>query len=157
MKVSMSLREFATAVTQALMRNVYSKLHNMKDKESYNATFIERFNFEVVGVMAEMVFVKAHDRWFNASINSYHKEGDCFGYEIRGIQKPWHKLIIRERDDESRDYVLIYVDLPESIILGWINGKDAKNPLYLDSPNDGETAWFVPQSALRPVTEILGN
>ena len=105
---------------------------------------------------AERAVAKRLNLDWHASINTFHQGIPDVGgaIEVRYRRKKWD-LPVRVKDHDDRFYVLVRGELPKYEIVGWIQGKQAKQPQFWKNPGNHEAAWFVPEDQLRPVAELL--
>lgn len=80
---------------------------------------------------AEMAVAKFLNMRWNASIDDFNNEVPDVGeaIEVRYRRKDYD-LLIRDRDPEKRDYVLVRGAMPTYEIIGWIHGWDAKQERF---------------------------
>jgi len=110
---------------------------------------------DIEGAGAELAVAKYLDRFWTASVNSFDRDvGDVGRLQVRRVRKATHRLIVRQRDLDDHKFILVAGELPKFDVAGWIYGHEAKQTEYLDDPNDRESAYFVPRSALRPTKEL---
>lgn len=72
-------------------------------------------------------------------------------WEVRWTRRDNGRLILRPRDDEQRRWVLVTGELGRYVVRGWLYGHEARREEWWEAPAGREPAWFVPQSALRPL------
>jgi hypothetical protein len=70
--------------------------------------------------------------------------------EVRHSTRPNAGLIVRGKDRPGRVFVLVTGKLPAYRLCGWKGVENARRPEYR-----WRDAWRVPQSALRPVEELV--
>lgn len=117
---------------------------------------VERLSDEVCGACGEIALSKAAGQWFVPSVNTFHRVPDCLGdVEVRSTLRQDGSLIVRDNDASDRRYVLAVVTAPDVFLAGWLYGRECKKSEYLRNPNGHRESWFVPQSALRPISELL--
>lgn len=104
---------------------------------------------------AEKAVAKQLNLNWNASINTFANGVADVGERIEVRWRRERDLIVREKDHNDRFFVLVRGDLPRYEIIGWIRGKDAKQPEFWINPGGHGWAWFVPEDHLKPVSELM--
>ena len=158
-RVELTMLEFCAAVDVARVRIMTSAGLNLNHASTYKRGPMTRMAEEIIGACAEIAFAKALDRFYVPPLNNFHSTADILSdIEIRGTRREGGRLIVRDNDSPDRRYVLVVVNPPEALIVGWILGRDARRDEWLDNPNGYRRAWFVPQDALSSVSdEALGQ
>lgn len=98
---------------------------------------------------------------FNVPVN-ISEDGRVFGPRlpsgpvlVRTMAKEWGDLILHNSDKDYRLFVLVHGSKNEFSLLGWIRGNEGKNMEYWKDPTGTRAAYFVPQTALRDVVDLL--
>lgn len=158
-EIELTIPEFGHAVATAWMRILASAVQRLDHATTYKRSLVKRLEEEVVGACGEMAVGKHAGRWFVPSLNTFHRTPDCFeDVEVRSTAVvPGGRLIVRDNDSDSRRYVLALVTGDRVRLCGWAYGHEAKKPEYLNAPHRQRPAWFVPQEALRPMSELGGE
>ena len=80
--------------------------------------------------------------------------------EVRWTHRARGRLIVH--DDDPNDYLgVLVIGAPSErqhayLIAGWLEIALAKRRRFIDVPRAGGRAYFVPQSELRPIEELVG-
>lgn len=147
--VSLTVPEFHAAVQVGLLRFTTSSLRTMNHATTYQRTWRERLDEEIIGACGERVFCKAFGQHWDSSVDTYHNIPDApGGVEIRSTWRQDGSLIVRDNDADDRWYYLVTGDPPAMVVQGGIRGRDAKQEQWLRDPHGHRKSWFVPQSAL---------
>ena len=155
MQVTLSPVEFDVAVNSARLRMLSSATKKLNHSSTYERNFIKRLEEEVVGACAELALGKLTGEYFIPSLGTFHHTPDfLLDVEVRGTALDTGRLILRNNDSDDRRYVLAIVDAPKVTFIGWIKGKDGRKPEYVRNPKGYRKAHFVPQEALRPMSEF---
>lgn len=149
-KISLRQGEMLQAGTVGLLRRIMSvdKLNDQMHSPDANP-----WQIDIEGAMAELAFAKATGMFWSAGINTF-KAPDVGRVQIRSTPKKDNSLIIRSNDKDDDVFVLVIGSAPDYTIAGWIRGREGKDPQWVRSPNGGASAYFVPQSHLRPIQEL---
>jgi hypothetical protein len=155
MQVTLSPVEFDVAVNAARLRMIASAAKKLNHSSTYERNYIKRLEEEVIGACAELALGKLTGEYFIPSLNTFHCVPDFLrDVEVRGTALDTGRLILRNNDDDARRYVLAIVDAPIVTFVGWIKGKDGRKGEYVRNPKGYRKAHFVPQEALRPMSEF---
>ena len=109
----------------------------------------------VVGAWGECVIAKTTGHYWPVD-NDRPDRGaaDVGPLHVRTAQIATGRLILHDEDDGDAPFILVVlVRLPRFRIVGWCYGRDGKVPGYWETFT-GRPAYFVPQSALRPIGEL---
>lgn len=79
---------------------------------------------------------------------------DTGKYEVRGTRYSYGKLLLHPKDRDEQIFILVTGLPPTFCLVGWIKGKDGKNPKFWSDPVGGRPAFFVPQTSLNPIEEL---
>lgn len=153
-EVTLTVPEYISAVQVAIARFMVSELSNMNHASTYQRTWFERLQEEIVGACGERAWGKYRNQHWDASVNTFHNVPDARGnVEIRATTRDDGRLIVRANDSQNRYYVLVTGEPPVLVIRGWMQGKDARRDQWVSNPHGHRQAWFVPQSALKQFGE----
>lgn len=154
--IRITLPEFDLAMGVARLRIMASAMLKLDHATTYDRTMIKRLEEEVVGACGEIAVGKWIGGWFVPSVNTFHRVPDCMhNIEVRSTARLDGKLIVRNNDKDDRRFVLALVTGEMVSLAGWVLGADAKRKEWAMNPNGNRDAWFVPQSALNPMTSLL--
>lgn len=104
---------------------------------------------------AEKAVAKRLNLDWHASINTFSDGVADVGQKIEvRYRREEYDLKVCEKDHDDRAYVLVRGALPRYEIVGWMWGKDAKQPQFWKNPGGHGFAFFVPQEYLRPISEL---
>jgi hypothetical protein len=116
--------------------------------------------FEQVDINAgrgELALGKATDRYVRLGINTSTLPDVSNVMEARRAE-PGGRLIVRDRDKDDRMYFLVYDLTPYFVVVGFMQGKDAKQAKYIDDPNEaGRPIYMVPPEDLMMISEKCGR
>lgn len=156
--VRLTLPEMSAALNAAWLRIVTSASAGLNHKTTYSRPMSKRVLEEFVGACGELAVGKAVGEFFVPSVGTFHRLPDCMNdCEVRSTDRGDGCLIIRDNDSDARRYIFAVATGEEVRLIGWLRGADAKKPEWKRNPNGYREAWFVPQSALLPIEEIVGG
>lgn len=114
----------------------------------------------VQGSLAEFAVAKSLNlHWSGVRENPVRLPGDVGRMQVRSTTKPSGRLIVHDRDDDEAVFVFVVADACgyRFDLAGWIRGAAAKRAEWWEDPTGrGRPAFFVPRSALAPVTDLVG-
>lgn len=154
--ITLTLPEQSTALNAAWLRIITSAASGLNHKSTYQRPMVRRIHEEFIGACGEIAVAKSAGVFFLPSVNTFHRVPDFLSdYEVRSTDLPDGSLIVRDNDDDNRRYILATVVDDVVNLVGWIKGKDAKKQEWLRDPGGRRPSWFVPQSHLMPIEEVL--
>jgi hypothetical protein len=68
-----------------------------------------------------------------------------------------YDLIVQKNESPNKKFVLVTIQDKKTVIHGWIRGKDAMKKEYWSDPAGGRPAYFVPKTALMPMSALNGS
>lgn len=156
--VALTDQEVLSASLVGIRREQESRAAGRKNRFEYGS---EAFNWgkHVVGAQAEIAFAKAAGLYWSPSVNTFRTVGDVGIYEVRfsgswtgrdGVERP---ATLRCRLDERDDLILVLVTgkSPNFVVHGWRRARDCKRREWLQEPQAGGKAYFVPIRELGPL------
>jgi hypothetical protein len=151
-RVELTSNEFLTAALVGLSRRIVAAKSRQRSKFDYDGDAWEN---DIEAAAAERAAAKGLVTYWPGSVNPGREASDLpGGWEVRWCGREDAHLIVRERDDPERRYLLVTGQLGVYELRGWILGREARR----DEWRRYEGVWFVPQPALRPVAQLtLGD
>jgi hypothetical protein len=150
-RIFLENKEIEKCIEMAKKRNSQSRLMGLKHK--YGMQEKDGLAMDVIGCKGEYAVIKYLGIKQEITINTFKNIPDVGNYEVRSVTKPGYRLIIREKDDKEKIYILVEVGFNYCDIIGYTTGKEA---LKYNKENQAgrEPAWFIPQEDLKPVTDL---
>ncbi len=120
----------------------------------------------IEGAMGEMAFAKFAGLHWDAPVNTYKSGGDVGLIQVRtrvgeGPNRYCRDLIIRNADATESVYVqVVWWDHEAFDVVGWCVVGDVRRECFRSAwyksytPGRTDLAWFIPDSALRPMSEF---
>lgn len=152
-EITLSWHEIYMGACVGVTRRIASLKRSQTNKVN-NVDF--GWHSDIEGACAEIAVGKLLDRHWDGSVNTF-KAPDVGNLHVRHTQRPDGSLIIRGADGDSDRFCLVVGTHPTYSVLGWIAGGDAKTESYERNPGGSHSAWFVPQSALHPMAELVSD
>lgn len=152
MNVSLEWFEISRAALVGVSRNVEALRKGYQQRLKGKDESWER---HVLGALGECAFAKATNRYWSGSVNTF-KAADIGGnIQIRTRSQHSYDLIVRDDDHDEDVFVLVTGGPQEFTIHGWMQAADAKKPRFKSNYGGYGEAFFVPQSALRPIDPLV--
>lgn len=110
------------------------------------------WGMDIEGAAAEFVVAKKRGLFWNAVVGVSDVRGlpgDVADLEVRSTSRSNGCLLLHESDPDDRRFILVTGAIPSLTIVGWMFGRDGKNPEWWRT-DTGRPAFFVPQRALLP-------
>jgi hypothetical protein len=149
-EITLSASEMQIAATIGIMRQIQNLDRGRPD--AYGAEQELGWQKHIEGAAGELAFAKWSNRFWNGNIGNLHAD-DVGLVQVRTRSKHHYELILHPRDRDDRVFVLISGVTPVFWIRGWIWGRDGKRTEYWSDPARGRPAFFVPTSALNPMSQ----
>ncbi len=102
----------------------------------------------IEGAMGEMAFAKFSNLYWNGTVGYVHL-ADVGPYEIRTTTHEDGRLILHHDDRNDARFILAVGVRGKYDLKGWIFGRDGKKDEFVDDPQGGRQAFFVPQNKLK--------
>ena len=154
MIVKLSLEEVAMAASVAVHRGLEAIANDRQNSHGFKGN---GWTENIEGYCSELVVSKALDVYYSAGHGKGFKGADVANnVQVRWASQDSYRLIVRPADQTNDVYVLVTGIAPEFTIKGFMPGSLAKQDKYLDNPgNDRPDAWWVPQSDLFSITDLI--
>jgi hypothetical protein len=107
------------------------------------------------GAGGELAVAKLSGKYWGGHIGTFKGSDIGRGVQVRTRSRHDWDLIVREHEADDQAFVLVTGQAPHFAVRGWIMGADAKSPAWLKAHGGRPPAFFVPQSALRPLIKDL--
>lgn len=144
----------------AAMVGVTRQISNLRDRriDAYGAQKEMGWQYHIEGACGEKAFAKFCGIYWSGAIGDL-KADDVGYFQVRTNSRDNGDLILHYNDPDDRIFVLLTGLAPTYTIQGWLWGGEGKNDCWWreSAPGKGRSAFFVPQTALRPIAEIRGE
>jgi hypothetical protein len=110
------------------------------------------WSHHIEGAAAEVAVAKHFNLWWSG-LTPTTLTGDVGPYHVRHTEEK-ESLIVRPRDFEkvaNPKFIFVTGRNGTYLLIGWLDGKEARRPEWLRNPHGYGEAWFVPRSALWPI------
>lgn len=109
----------------------------------------------IIGAWGECVVARTVDAYWPTDTGPDRHSPDVSGLHVRTARRPSDRLLLHDEDPDAGVYVLVViVAVPLFRVAGWIAGDEGKRREWWRTEGVRHPAYFVPQSALRPIDEL---
>jgi hypothetical protein len=144
--------EVSRAALVGVSRNVEALRKGCVNRMQVN----DEWSIHILGALGECAFAKATNRYWNGSVNTFKAGGDVGdSIQIRTRSRHSYDLIVRDNDRDSDVFVLVTGGPHDFTIHGWMPASEAKQQKFRANYGNYGEAYFVPQSALRPIDPLV--
>lgn len=150
--VSLSWREVRLAALAGVDRHIYALSKELPDRHGLADGVSRGWDLHVIGAIGEWATAKALGLYWSDHLPG---PGDIGKLEVRSTPRPNGPLIVRPRDPDAVPFVLVAGSPPVLRVVGWLAGAEAKVERWWRGDSERPGAYFVPQSALRPLDELV--
>lgn len=147
--VTLTSSEWTYALNVAGMRQVTNEAVSRRD--AHGASPEDGLLLHQQGATAEAAVAKHFGFWWSGALNDL-RAGDVDYLQVRSTQHAKGCLILHPTDPDDDYFILAIGSAPTFRLAGWIRGRLGKRKeFWTDKAGNGRPAFFIPQSALRPV------
>lgn len=159
MQVRLEWHELLMGATVGIQRQVEAMRAGIVDHARCRSDVT--WEIHIAGALGELAAAKAMNVHWNGGVNTF--KGADIGSNIQVRTRPSdtertsYDLIVRPSDKNDDIFVMVQGEGDTYYVRGWISGAAAKQPQWLSNHGGYREAWFVPKSALHPVTELVAK
>lgn len=157
--VSLGYSEMAAGAMIGAARQVSSLLAGNEDQHGFSG---DGWEAHIEGALAEMAAAKVLNCYWSAPVNTYRKEGgdgiSKIGGRDVGVRRRshgWYDMLIRNNDASDAFHICVIGKAPIFRVVGHIVGSEAKQDKWIKKHGGRPPAWFVPQSELSNIEELI--
>lgn len=149
-EIELNRWEIAIAGFVGVLRQSESIGRKLKNKMSPD----NPFQTHCEGACGEAAVAKALNLWWGMGINTFKDPDIGDSIQVRCASKDTGELVFRDGDNPEHYYVLVTGKCPNYVVRGFLRGADIQRDEWVKNPNGRGSAFFAPQSALRPISEL---
>lgn len=150
-------------VLYAAKAGVYRRINSLaKDYKDYYKDMKNQvhgaWSIDIDGALAELAAAKWLGCYWGGHVDLF-KGPDVLDLQVRSTCYMNGSLIIRGRDHDEYNYLLVLTRCPFAFIVGYMKGSEAKamTDCFNKQDNDKAPAWFIPQDRLHDPRELKGQ
>jgi hypothetical protein len=151
--------EREAACKEAFRRQAINETRGLKGRNGGAATGAMALTIHLLGAAGEMAvasYLGLKDYLYQ---ETEAKRGSCDlpGIDVKTRSRHSYDLIVQKNESPNKKFVLVTIEDKKTVIHGWIDGKNAMKKEYWSDPARGRPAYFVPKTALRPMSTLNGS
>jgi hypothetical protein len=155
--MTVAVRLTYSELLQAAQVGVQRRVQNIKttraERPTYGLGQDGAWSCDVEGAAGEMAVAKWRGVYWNGALGNLGAD-DVGELQVRTTTHPRGRLILHDRDNPEKVYVLVRGHAPSFELVGWIRGRDGMRREYWSDPANGRPAYFVPEEALHSMQEL---
>lgn len=154
----LSAEDLEVATREALRRQGYNTDKGLKGVNGAPAHGNKALAMHITGCIGEVAVAKllGLEEWLFIDESPVAGSADLPGLiDVKTRPKHGYDMLIQRRDLPEKRYVLATVEHSRAVIPGWLPGHEAMKEQYIKAYQRGRPCYAVPQSALRPIEELL--
>lgn len=148
--ITLTSAEWAISNAVAALRQVSNEAVARKDAHGASASL--GMEAHIQGAAAEAAVAKWRNVWWAGALNNL-RAADVGRLQVRSTEHPNGCLLLHRTDPDDDVFILAIGKAPTFRLFGWIRAADGKQEKFWRDPKGGRPAFFVPQSALRPIVQ----
>lgn len=154
MEVALTDEEMEFCVLAGARRTINALANRRKGAHGFNRDF-ERWQIDIEGVMTEYAAAKALSLPYEPTVGRLDTDEGDIGtdLQVRGTKYGSGSLLVHKTDHDHHIFILVTGIYGNYHVRGWIRAAEGKlDALWKDYKGRG--AFWVPQSALHPLSEL---
>jgi hypothetical protein len=151
--------EREAACKEAFRRQAVNEIKGLKGRNGGAATGAMALTIHLLGAAGEMAVASHLGLKEFLYKETEAKRGSCDlpGIDVKTRSRHSYDLIVQNNESPEKKFVLVTIQDKKTVIHGWIRGKDAMKKEYWSDPAGGRPAYFVPKTALMPMSALNGS
>jgi hypothetical protein len=151
--------EREAACKEAFRRQAINEIRGLKGRNGGVATGAMALTIHLLGAAGEMAVASHLGLKEFLYKETEAKRGSCDlpGIDVKTRSRHSYDLIVQKNESPNKKFVLVTIEHKKTLIHGWIRGKDAMKEEYWSDPAGGRPAYFVPKTALMPMSTLNGS
>ena len=151
--------EREAACKEAFRRQAINEIRGLKGRNGGAATGAMALTIHLLGAAGEMAVASHLGLKDFLYKETEAKRGSCDlpGIDVKTAGRHRYNLIVQKNESPAKKYVLVTIEDKKTLIHGWIGGKEAMDVKYWSDPAGGRPAYFVPKTALQPMSTLNGS
>ena len=151
--------EREAACKEAFRRQAINEIRGLKGRNGGAATGAMALTIHLLGAAGEMAVASHLGLKEFLYKETEAKRGSCDlpGIDVKTRSRHSYDLIVQKNESPNKKFVLVTIQDKKTVIHGWIRGKDAMKKEYWSDPAGGRPAYFVPKTALMPMSALNGS
>lgn len=148
--VELSNPEYLHALMAGCLRRASAREKNRQNY--YGALSANAELLDIIGAVGEAIVAKHLDKFWVG--RGEFRGGDVGNYQVRATTYDTGHLLLNKKDYPDVPYILVTVSSGVGKIRGWLFGREGQKPEYWQDKSGRGCAYYIPQSRLRPISEL---
>ena len=149
--VELDWSEYLQAMQVGCLRAVQNR--KLRRRHAHGASSHDAEQCHITGAVGEAMVAK-YLRTFWLGVGAF-RGPDVGNMQVRTRTKLTYRMILHAQDHDDDVFVSVYASEGAGLIRGWIRGRDGKRPEWWSDPAGGRPAYFVPNEALHPMSDLV--
>jgi hypothetical protein len=152
--------EREAACKEAFRRQAVNEIRGLKGRNGGVATGAMALTIHLLGAAGEMAVASYLGLKDHLYQEAEAKRGSCDlpgNIDVKTRSKAGYDLIVQKDESPEKKFVLVTIENKKTLIHGWICAKDAMKERFWSDPAGGRPAYFVPKTALQPMSALDGS
>ena len=152
-KITLNKNQLKVGARTGSFRHIESLEKGLKHKHGKP----EDKNWEdhIEGACGEYAAALALREIYEPTVNTFKAPDLLSGYQVRTRSRHYYDLIVRKNDSDDEIFILVTGQAPNYVVRGWLHGCDAKKEEWFKDYGNRPPAYFVPESELHSIEELI--
>ena len=151
--VTLDRAEFVYAACRGVERQVDNVLAGRHDR--YGGQQVEPYRAHVEGACGEYAVALYMGQPWDGALGNLRAADVGPTVQVRAGLEDHYRLILHPSDPDDHAFILVTGRAPRLTIRGWLLGREGKQQCWWQDPKGSRPAYFVPQSALQPISRAV--
>lgn len=155
MRVLLDAAQMQRAMEAGRRRQENAERKGIPDAHGFKGNGLEIHQKGCKAELAVAVALGFEEQWIEFALDFKALPDDVPGLQVRSTSHHAGRLLVHKRDQDDKPFVLVRTDQePMFSIVGWIPGKDAKDPKYWKELQRGRPCFVIDTWDLHPLEEL---
>jgi len=129
---------------------------------AHGAKIEDQWTMALEGACGEIAVAKVLNTYWHGPVDTFKKGFDVGNYQVRARQERKDRkgnivkveLIVRDDDRDDDIFIFVVGTCPNYEVMGWIEGRRAKQAHWSEDYGNREAAYFIPREHLNPIEDL---
>lgn len=150
-EIRLTWSEVLLAINAGVMRRCYAIKSGKLS--AYGARMESAWDNDINGAIAEFGCAKWANVFWNGTVG-VTTASDVGRWQVRSKVVIGHRLVVRPDDNDDEIFISVLVQIPIVTLCGWLSGREAKQPRWLQTYDPKPPMYFIEDEFLRPMEEL---
>lgn len=152
--INLLWHEYAMASEIGRLRQLAAIRRGRPDSHGFNGL---GWSEHIEGACGELAVSKLLGVYWDGGVDTFKHPDIGTRIQVRTRSSHSYELIIRPDDPDDEIFILVTGKCPSYRIHGFCSGSDGKNKKFSQTHGGRPPAFFIPPSALRPISELIND